>query len=361
MKLPTYDEFKRVPEQLRVLEYPLDRSLFVTGPPGYGKTVLAVQRARAVVELHRQVPIITYNRMLRRLFSLLDGHVHVEPRTMHSFVARHYWAATHEQPPAGPQDQWKFQWNVMLERLAGRQPTMQHIVVDEAQSLPVGFFQYASRHCARTLSIFADEDQTLGDQRTTLEEIKHAASLNDTECLSRNHRNTPEIARAAEHFHSGRLPVAAVTREPTGDLPRRVHAGRAKTVDLVCNWIRNRGGSVGIVVDVNDTGRILHERLAAKLSPMRVDFYANEQRNENDINMLEDGVTILNTKSVKGQEFDTVFILELERFVPCRDDAQKRVMYMLCTRARDMLFLIHEHPLLPEAAGALPGPGLLEP
>ena len=248
----------------------------------------------------------------------------------------------------------------MLERLAGRQPTMQHIVVDEAQSLPAGFFEYASRHCALTLSIFADEDQTLDDQRTTLEEIKRAASFNDPQCLSRNHRNTPEIARVAEHFHSGRLPAAAVMRKPTGDLPRLMHAGTAKTVDLISNWIRNRGGSIGIVVDVNETGRILHARLAEKLNPMRVDFYSNKQRNEDDINMLEDGVTILNTKSVKGQEFDTVFILELERLIPCHDDAQKRAMYMLCTRARDMLFLIHENPITREATCALPGPGLLE-
>ena len=144
----------------------------------------------------------------------------------------------------------------------------EHLVVDEAQSLPSGFFEYASRHCARKMSIFADEDQTLDDQRTTLEEIKQAASLDDPVCLYRNHRNTPEIARLAEHFHSGRLPATEVVRAPSGVLPRRIHAGPARTVETVSNWIQNRGGSIGVVVDVNETGHMFHERLAEKLKPM---------------------------------------------------------------------------------------------
>ena len=35
-------------EQLDVLEHPLNESLFVAGPPGSGKTVLATTRAQAV-------------------------------------------------------------------------------------------------------------------------------------------------------------------------------------------------------------------------------------------------------------------------------------------------------------------------
>ena len=39
MRLPTWDELSSVKEQLDVLDFPLDRSLFVVGPPGSGKTV----------------------------------------------------------------------------------------------------------------------------------------------------------------------------------------------------------------------------------------------------------------------------------------------------------------------------------
>ena len=53
-------------------------------------------------------------------------------------------------------------------------------------------------------------------------------------------------------------------------------------------------------------------------------MYRNDQRNEDSIDMLAPGVTVLNKESVKGQEFDTVFILELEAFIPCTDDVMRR-------------------------------------
>jgi MoxR-like ATPase len=51
---------------------PLDEPLFVVGPPGSGKTVLAVRRARALAEDSREAVLITYNRLLRRQASLLQ-------------------------------------------------------------------------------------------------------------------------------------------------------------------------------------------------------------------------------------------------------------------------------------------------
>ena len=86
MRLPTYDELASVEEQLQVLEHPLDQSLFVAGPPGSGKTVLALQRAQMVVEMQEPVPIVTYNRMLRRLLALMQDVDEVKPSTMHSFI-----------------------------------------------------------------------------------------------------------------------------------------------------------------------------------------------------------------------------------------------------------------------------------
>ena len=363
MRLPTYKELAREDEQLEVLEYPLDRPLFVVGPPGSGKTVLAIQRAQMVADAEPSVVVVTYNRMLRRLFELLNDSG-ADAQTMHSFLWQDYRERMNENPPRYPYDQYAYQWPSILQRLRQEDilPNRSHLIVDEGQDLPEGFFRYVSRHVSRTVTVFADEDQALGDRRTTLEQIRNATGLDDPIILGGNHRNTPEVARLAEHFHSGRLPAAAVRRVSSGAMPRLIRSPNLhSTTDLISNWCNTRGGSVGVIVYGNDAGNDVRNRLADRLPGKRVDMYRNQCRNEDSIDVLRPGVTVLNKESVKGQEFDAVFILELERFIPCANDAERRVMYMMCARARDNLLLVYgPGNLSPEAHGDLPGPDVLE-
>lgn len=377
MRLPTWDELAAESEQLEVLEYPLDQSLFVVGPPGSGKTVLAVQRARSAAQdgYSSSVAIVTFNRMLRRLLNLIredgaeeslvnDGR-DPEAFTMHSFVSRDYRRRTGSLPPNVPHDQYAYDWGAMsavLREDGHASSDREHLVVDEGQDLPEGFFGYAARHVSRMMTVFADDDQAVGDRRTTLEQIKKAAGLSDPIILTRNHRNTPEIARLAEHFHDGRLPVATVLRPRSGLPPRLVRSRDLEsTAVLVSNWCKTRGGRVGVIVNSNSTGSRLHAKLSEVLPSSRVDIYESWRENDTWIDLLAPGVTILNKESVKGQEFDTVFVLELDDFIPCTTEAERRAMYMMCTRARDHLFLVYgPHDLAPAAAVALPGPDILE-
>lgn len=369
MRLPTWEELERVEEQLDILEHPLNEPLFVAGPPGSGKTVLAVRRAQMAAESERSTVTLTYNRMLRRLMSLLDERdsaaAGMVVKTMQSYIWRDYRARTGINPPTHEHDRYAYVWEAMLRSLEqrGAVPDMEHLVVDEGQDLPEGFFAYASRHVGETLSVFADDDQALAEQRTTLERIKHAANLPDPILLTQNHRTTVEVARLAEHYHTGRLPAATAVRGRSGELPMFVQEPLLDGIALrMSNWVQTRGGSVCAIVDQNGTGGRLHEVLRRALPESRVDLYTFDWKNEENVNVLEDGVTILNTASVKGQEFDTVFVLELHRFLPCRSDAMFRAMYMMCSRARDNLWLVSgpDGHLTPEAAKALPGPEILE-
>ena len=372
MRLPTWEELVRVEEQLEVLEYPLDRSLFVVGPPGSGKTVLAVYRAQMVAEAEaaqteaaQPIAIVTFSRMLRRLLALLDEEGNTYAKTMHSFVWYDYRDRISMNPPSHTDDQYAYDWNIMFACLdnVSASPDKPHLVVDEGQDLPEGFFRYVSRYVSLRMTVFADEDQALGDRRTTLEQIKDASGLDDPAVvLQRNHRNTPEIARVAEHFHSGRLPAATVLRPTSRELPRLIRSPSLEsTADLVSNWCQTRGGGIGVIVNRNGTGNALRKQLQSRLPEHRIDIYRNDRKNEDSIDMLAPGVTVLNKESVKGQEFDAVFILELEAFIPCTDDTMRRGMYMMCSRARDNLFLVYgPHALSVEAATALPGPDVLD-
>ena len=121
MRLPTWEELVSVEEQLEVLEHPLDQSLFVVGPPGSGKTVLAVYRAQMVAEAEaaqteteQPVAIVTFSRMLRRLLALLDEQRSTYAKTMHSFVWNDYMVRLNREPPYQPDDPYTHDWDVMF-------------------------------------------------------------------------------------------------------------------------------------------------------------------------------------------------------------------------------------------------------
>jgi len=365
VKLPTYEEISSDEKQMEVREWPLNESLFVVGPPGSGKTVLAVLRAEMVSEWQNgnDVLVITYNRMLRRLLYLLNRGG-VRSKTMHSFVWSDYHQRTNEYVPTLPNNNYTYIWEDMFARLLEIDDTsyLSHLVVDEGQDLPVGFFRYIAHYAAQTLTVFADEDQALMDKYTTLKEIKTAAELNAPIILRRNHRNTPEVARLATYFHSGRLPTAEVSRDSIGELPRLIRSRDVpQTAFTVSNWRKTRGGSIGVIVARNNTGVEIYKTLKNQLPETRVDIYRNEERNENAIDITKDGVTVLNKESVKGQEFDSVFVLELELFIPFANDTDRRAMYMMCSRARDYLFLVYgPSNLSASAAETLPDHTILE-
>ncbi|MDE0149725.1 MAG: AAA family ATPase [Rhodospirillaceae bacterium] len=362
VQLPTYEEIARDERQLGVLETPFKESLFVVGPPGSGKTVLAVQRAQMLADAGNSAVLITFNRMLRRLIAqLTEGRVNA--RTMHRFVSRHYRRQTASPVPSRKGDDYDYIWDGMFSKLQERgvTPGPVHTIVDEAQDLPRSFFRYLRDFVANTVTVFADEDQALRADRSTLRDIKVAGRFGDPILLTANHRNTPEIARVAEFFHAGDAPVPEVKRRPSGELPRLVAYRMGSATELIANWYSTRGGRVGVAVVRNPTGKDLYSRLRARLAGQRVQSYTNERKNENEIDLLAPGITILNVNSIKGQEFDTVFVMEIGVLLRRASEVNNRKMYMLCARARDNLFLMHEGDHLPAALlERLPGADILE-
>ena len=63
----------------------------------------------------------------------------------------------------------------------------------------------------------------------------------------------------------------------------------------------------------------------------------------------------------RGQEFDTVFIMEFDELILEASEVNKRKMYMLCARARDNLILMHKGDHLPRRLlEQLPSADILE-
>lgn len=363
MKFPSWGELTANERQRHVLEIPLNQSLFVVGPPGSGKTVLAIQRAKMMGNQNSSVQIVTYNRMLKRLIQLLTPNVQVA--TMHAFVARDYRMRSRsiEVPHVGD-DRFRYHWKTLCKEISSLTSIgalITCIILDEAQDFDLGFYRYIC-YIANVFNIFADTEQALGRQFTSYEDIIKITGIGRPIILSDNYRNCPEVARVAEYYHDGDLPAAMVKRSSLGQKPQLRYAkSEAHAARLISTWFSNRGGSIGVIVKENKYGMKLQDELKKKLPDKRVDRYSNKELNEESIDLFEPGITILNQKSVKGQEFDSVFILQVEEFLPCSSPPDKRTMYMMCSRARDFLFLVYGQRKLSKAAeSSLPTPDVLE-
>ncbi len=338
MRLPTYDEIAKDTDQLDVFETPVDRSLFVIGPPGSGKTTLAIHRAMIASKLGTRVAVITYNRMLRRTIAQTIRE-EIKVQTMHAFVWEVYRRLVDEDPPR--LRGYDYDWPAIHEQLRckRKKPFPAHVIVDEGQDLPSEFYIFLREFVAKNITVFADDNQAIESNGSSVSEIKVAGRFDDPILLETNHRNSPEIERVASFYHTGDNPILEVARPSTGEVPRVIFYENW-AADRIVAWYKNRGGNVGAIVVRNDFGMELYGRLRQRLSNARIDFYRSSQKNEDSINLHEPGVTVLNVKSAKGQEFDTVFLLETEELLCDFSLANKRKMYMLCSRARDHLFLL---------------------
>lgn len=366
MKLPSFTELTE--EQKGVfLQDPL-ASILVVGPPGTGKTSCALWKAQTLAANYGlNVVVVTRNRMLAALavqISKDHGEAPVKSLTMHKCVSIDYFRNKFSYPI--PKAEYHYKWDEITALYEAKkvQPSVDHLIVDEGQNLPIEFFIWARRFFAKEMSVFADENQTTDVDGCRVGELLRAGYKTAIP-LTLNHRNTEEIADLAATFHVKRkVPYAPPKRGRSGDAPRLVQvASWRELAQRVAVRYQNVGAAVGVILYKQIHITSFHELLTALLPNDRVDYYTSqaEPRAEQAIKMRDRGVTVISGQSAIGLEFETVFLQDLNRSLPMCQDVDYRRMYMLCSRARDTLILVNGPVTLSAAQlAALPSPPLLE-
>src|SRR5262249_26142228 len=156
------------------------------------------------------------------------------------------------------------------------------------------------------------EHQTTDEHGSTLAQISRETLLNHPKRLTANHRNTPEIAEVAEHFHdSSVVPPATVRRGRGGERPTLIQVNEWTELEtLVANRYANRGGSIAVIVYQKSTVMHLYGSLCSRLPDTRIDYYTSDVAagGEANIRILDPGITLLTQKSAIGLEFDAVYL-----------------------------------------------------
>ena len=366
MKLPNFNDLSG--EQLNVYEHSPEESMLVIGPPGSGKTTMAIWRGRLLTSdsVNQSVKLITRNRLLSAVaksVSTEQNGLALTTVTMHKFVFDLYKEKIGGYPPK--LSEYAYDWDRIIEDFNNDsiEPELDHLIIDEGQNLPLQFFLFAKRFAAKRLSIFADEHQSTLQESTSTTELMEIG-FTEVFPLLINHRNTKSIAALVGQFHIERVVPQATPKRGIGETPSILYVSTwTEIADLVANRYRNRKESIGVIVHRITEVELVAKLLIARMEGARVDYYTNEKSRGEEfaIQIRDYGVTVISSESAIGLEFDTLYLQDLSRSIPAITAAQNRRMYMLCARARDTLYLVSgPQGLTQQQLLSLPQPPILE-
>jgi DNA helicase II / ATP-dependent DNA helicase PcrA len=390
VRMPAYEELSREQDDVCILA-PLDKPIVVTGPPGTGKTVIAFYRAEIAAKAGHRPRVIMYNNVLHRFASDASAHPDVTATLSTWFKwFSGWWRATFNNAWVPQVKSFVYDWPRVMEQVAALPPEHRyrvpwgHVIVDEGQDFAPPFYELARflylgcqgrPDLPVMLSVFADENQRLfPDSSSTIREIKDALGVAPERCyvLTRNWRNTREIAAFAAHFFCG-LPtgIPSLPEDRRGDRPsvRRTDAVN-EAMDHIARYATlNDDIDIAVFTPTKalqtSVFNKLHHRLKDTKS-VRVQQYTSDSKSPwNDPAQLSFGkggtVTVLSKQSCKGLEFDAVFVPELQtyRCDPGAEDQFKMDFYVMCSRARNHLCLLYSANAgeRPEILGRLPNHG----
>ena len=263
------------------------------------------------------------------------------------------WTGASYEPPE--LERWCYDWLTMRDQYLDLEDEQLndwgHLIIDEAQDFEpemYAFLRMASKQLDNGgLTILADENQRLEESRhSSLQDIRSALKIQkDREFkLTKNFRNTEQIAKVASHFYVGLESGVPDLPDRQGSKPVLVSTiNSAQQVKFISNFLRFKGAlEVGVIVDSEDDRAYFYDALSESLSSYTVQTYtsSNYMDSESMTFDTQGVVTVLHRKSCKGLEFDVVFVPQLQRFAVEDVDITtfKMNMYVICSRARSDLF-----------------------
>jgi DNA helicase IV len=362
LKMPGVEDLTE--EQDKILRLPDEGRYFVGGPPGTGKTVLALLRAHAMTARRNRPMLLMHNLLLRDYCRqwLVSRGLAVRTETWQRWFTYNYHRTYGVAPPQCPANAngWRpYDWRQIEASVAARpvEKASTPVLIDEGQDLPRHFYQYLSLHFTNVI-VFADENQTIDEHDNSTKEniwAELAIPPDNRHLLKTNHRNTLEVARVARHFYAGTDAGIPELPKKNGPTPYLVEYGvQAYMAERVVRQARLRPHHLIAVMTANNENwggmRETMERLCAP--PPGINFMFYQSGHPPAVDFSRSGIVLLNMQSAKGLEFDSVLIPDLHaHFVLQNSQAHKMRLYVATSRATERLFLMRDRnqpcPILP--------------
>jgi DNA helicase II / ATP-dependent DNA helicase PcrA len=372
MRFPPYADLDADQKALYA-DAPIDKALLVTGPPGTGKTVIAMHRAtKLAYGGDTPVTILMFSKVLSRYTRTTDIPLdNIKITHLHDWVTGWYYRGFETRPPK--LSQHIFDWPQITQQIsectADLLPWLNwgHLIVDEGQDFSPEMYccfmtlvnhpLFTANHLtAPTLTVFADDNQTINENGSTLAELSAALNASTRNKrwwrLTKNYRNSREIAEFARYYQLSGASAAHLPEQQSGSQPLFLaYSFGTDYIPLIVNNAMAK--DVGVIVfgtidDVKGMYSAIKVCIEKKKKNYRLQMYSSKKKdrllhNEQQLHFDQPpSITVVHMQSVKGLEFDSVFLVNMNTLV-ARDhgeiDTYKK-LYVASSRARSQLFML---------------------
>ncbi len=406
MILPSFDELDSVQKSI-FTEDNKNKNILIIGPPGTGKTIVAFHKALNLKNFGKKVILIMYNKVLLKYTKSTSAASNINLSTMHSWIYK-MWRQSEKlegsRPPVKDNNRFIIDWFKVLTdiKAINNKEDLEiinwgHMIIDEGQDFPDDMFfclHFLTNHFKKhglesTLTIFADENQVITENNARISSIEQHLGIvegdNRKFCLTKNFRNTRQIANFAKHFMNADYygtpvdpPNKSGPRPSILIYPKRQNNSQSlfkikdpifyPKIKKLIYQLPNK--KYAIIIDGNNSDLENVYYSFAKLfegSKFKVQGYINEHPKfelsvENLDFISENTITILNKKSSKGTEFDIVFFIGIEqtKYDHTEGVDVMKNLFVISSRAKEQFYIvfgmIDEKEGMPAITKILPNP-----
>lgn len=349
-RLPGEEELNK--DQDRVLALPEGGQYLIVGGPGTGKSVVALLRALKYQDNNDYV-FLVYNRVLEKSTCMLID-TQLQGTTLTKFISKMYWDIFNEFMPEV--DRFKPDYDLVIKnikKLEYKERT-QHLIIDEGQDMPPKYYEALQEAGYKNFFIVADQNQHLTADNSNIPELTDVLGLvrDDVIELRVNYRNSHPIALFARHFYTDKgSPPPDLPDRPSLETPslytgltkeniatmilREADKDDSKLIGVVVATNELRDSYVNLMRDMDitlDNAHPIISTYSSKSGTVSVDF-------------SQGGIVVLNDKSIKGLEFDIVYII-LDNFKIYNNDliSMRKRLYVMSSRPIEKLTLVSTQP-----------------
>jgi len=361
-ELPGINELSKEQEAVNYLDR--EGKYLIVGGPGTGKSVVALLRTRLLAADKQDHLFLVYNVLLEQASRQL--YPDLKSTRWISWFNSIYKNLFGNFPPKRSTDCADIEWDQAIKRILDNDVLplqSKYLVMDEGQDMPPGFYETLMALGAENIFVAADQNQQITEYNANLKQLRETLVIDQDKVikLKENFRQKDKgyhVALLADAFYPDDpgttrpgLPQKTSTETPL--LYTYPHEKFEVLIERIIKIVeRNPKELIGIIVPKDDTRKKyfnelnkVMDRLQNVVGDINISTYYSgiDPRELKKIRFDQGGIMVINYKSCKGLEFDTVFIADINDFYFDQgSDATKRIFYVMVARARERVFLLCE-------------------